>query len=1056
MFSDFFISRPIFASVASLFILLAGLLSLPSLPIAQFPRVSPPQVKVTANYPGANSEVMESSVIYPLEQQINGVEGLKYMTSSSSGAGNGNITVTFDLEQNEDQATVNVQNKVSQAQGKLPSDVLSQGVIVEKTSPSMLMVLTFYSPNNTYDNEFISNYVDRFVIDNLKRIKGVGAINVFGERKYAMRLWLNPDRLAANAITASEVLNAIKEQNMLVPGGQIGGPPALPNQPYQFSINAKGRLPSAEAFDNLVLKTNANGQIIRIKDVGRSEVGAENYTIDMEYNRKRSVGLVVYQLASANAIDVDNGLRRQLETLSKSFPPGLKYDITVNTTDFVRESINEVLHTLLEAVVLVVIVIFAFLKRPKTTLIPILTIPVSLVGTFLFMKLFGFSINTLSLFGLTLATGLVVDDAIIVVENIERVWHEKKCSLLEAAQEGTREIFSALIATSLVLIAVFVPVAFMPGTAGQFFKQFALTIAASIGISAFVALTLTPALSLIFLKETPEKKPLPGFQFLKAALDQFFVVFDGAISWLQEGVATVIALGLRLKVLTLGLFIGILVLCGLIFKVVPMGFVPTEDQNYIMVIAQAPDGVSLGYLRNQLHAVDALIKKQPEVMGVVSIGGYSFTGQVPNSALLFVPLKPMHERHGDAHSAKALVERLQAKFFAFDKLLLIPMEPPPVQGFSNTGGFQFQLLDLLNREPQEYSQILQSLITSMNADDTLTRAYSGFSANYPQMNVNFDREKINTLNVPMSDVFQALRVFMASTYINDFDYVGRSYRVYAQADTPYRASSDALGRFYVRSNTQALLPLSNFVTLNQVTGAENLTHFNVFRAAEVSGAPRPGFSMGQAIDAVEAIAQKTLPQGMRIEWTGIALEQLQSGSAIVVIFALGFLCVFMILAAQYESLIDPFIVMLAVPAAVMGALLTQGLRGLENDIFCQIGLVMLVGLAAKNAILIVEFANQQRALGHSLEEAAISAAKTRLRPILMTSFAFILGLLPLALASGAGCFSRQSLGTAVVGGMVISTILGILTTPVLYVIIHSLFGRLQRRTIEASSKSSET
>lgn len=1033
MFVEFFVRRPIFSAVCSVLIVLAGLISIPGLPIAQYPEIAPPQVTVTSNYIGANAQVVESAVTTPLEQAINGVEGMRYMTSTSGNDGTSAITITFDLSRNLDDAMVDVQNRVQTAQARLPAEVKATGVTLAKNSAALVLVYGVYPDKGQYDNYFISNYVERYVTDNLKRIKGVGQVTIFGERKYAMRLWLEPDKLAHSNLTAADVVAALQEQNVQVAAGQIGQPPISENQAIQMSIQANGRLRNAEEFNDMIIKAGPDGTLVRLRDVGRTELGAEAYSSSLRFHGQDAVGLGIFQLPNANALEVANGVKAELARLSKSFPPGLKMQLAVDTTQVINESIHEVMETLGIAILLVVGVIFLFLQNWRTTIIPAITIPVSLIGTFLFLKIFGFSINTLTLFGITLATGLVVDDAIVVIENIERFIQEKHMPPFQAAIEAMKEVFGAVIATSLVLIAVFVPIAFFPGATGQLYKQFALTIAFSIAISAFNALTLTPALSALLLSKTHQKE------------NAFFRAVNRSIQWMRDVYAGLLLRSVQHRHIVMIVFFLSLGVTWLLFKIVPTGFVPNDDQGYFMNIVQLPPGASLQMTRRVLDRMEAIIMRNPDVAAVFSVGGFSFTGNGPNKAMVFAPLKPLEMRPGQAHAAATIVNDLRGPLMGIPDALVIPMEPPAIRGIGNFGGFQFEIKDDGNHDLQTLANVTQKMMSEGNQTPVLTGMFSGFTANDPQLNVTVDRFKAKQMGVPLTDVFSTMQIFLGSAYVNDFDYMNRIYRVYAQADQQYRTAPDAIGQFYVRSQTGQMVPLSNLVNIRQQYSAQTIPHYNLFRSTEINGTPKPGFSTGQAIEEMQKLAARVLPPGFSYEWSGTALEEKESGTQALFIFSLSFIFVFLILAAQYESLLDPAIIMMAVPLAMMGALLAQFMRGLQNDVFCQIGLVMLIGLSSKNAILIVEFANHLREQGLSVVDAAIEAAKIRFRPIIMTSLAFILGILPLALASGAGSASRHSMGTTVLGGMILSTTLNLLLVPVLYILVARLKDRFRKQ-----------
>ena len=1024
MFVDFFIKRPVFSTVCSLLIILAGAVVIPTLPVAQFPTLAPPQVSVSSFYVGASAQTVESAVTTPLEQQINGAQGMKYVTSTSGNDGSSSIVATFELDRDPDLAAVDIQNRVNTAQGRLPNAVKATGITILKASQNFVFGAAVYAPDGRYDPLFMSNYLDVYVKDTLKRVPGVADVIIFGERKYSMRLWLDPVRMASRALTAGDVVTALQEQNVEVAAGQVGQPPSRPSQEYQISVRAIGRLSEASQFDNIILKTNNDGTLVRVKDVGRSELGAEDYSSDLEFNGHDAVGLGITQLSTANAIEVDRLAIAELERLSKRFPPGMTYQLAFDTTDAVGESIRDVLSTLIEAIVLVVLVIFIFLQDWRTTVIPAVTIPVSLIGTFAFVKILGFSVNTLTLFGITLATGLVVDDAIVVIENIERHIQEGEADSHVAASAAMGEVAGAVIATSLVLVAVFVPVAFFPGTTGILFRQFALTIAFSISISAFNALTLTPSLSALLLGRQHGEK-----NFVFRAVDRI-------LEKVTEGYRRGLRGFLRLRWIAVLLFLTGLGATYLVFTRVPRGFVPNEDQGYFIVIIQAPPGASLTYTKKIGEQVNAVMANVPEAEGTFAVSGFSFGGSAPNRAITFVPLRPYSQRQGEAHTADAIVDRIRGPLSGISGAIVIPFLPPAVQGLGDFGGFQFEVQDQGGHSLQDLDDTTEQVIREGNQRKDLTGLFTSFSAKDPQYLVTIDREKAKSLHVPLSQITDTLSVYMGSAYVNDFDFNNRSYRVYVQADQQFRAESKDIKQFYVRSDTDAMIPMDNLLTITQTTAPQVISHYNLFRSVEIDGSAAPGFSSGQSIAAMEEVSKKVLPQGYAYEWTGLSLEELQSGGTAVLLFALGTLVVYLTLSAQYESFVLPFIVLLAVPMALLGALLAQWGRGLENDVYCQIGLVMLVGLASKNAILIVEFAEQLRHGGMPLLDAAVEAARIRLRPILMTSLAFILGVVPLVLATGAGEKGRHSVGTTVFGGMLASTLLNLFFIPVLYLIIE--------------------
>jgi len=1034
---DFFIHRPVFSTVCALLIILAGASVIPTLPIAQFPDLAPPQVSVTSVYTGASAQTVESAVTTPLEQQINGAEGMKYITSSSTNDGVSSITATFDLTRNPDLASVDIQNRVNTAQGRLPNAVKQVGITVQKSSQNFVFGAAVFSPDRRYTPLFMSNYLDVYVRDSLKRVKGVADVIIFGERKYSMRLWLDPVRMASRSLTAPDVVSALSEQNVEVAAGQVGSQPAMPGQQYQISVRAVGRLSETTQFDNIILKSNSDGTLVRLKDVGRAELGAEDYGSLLDYNGGEAIGIGVTQLSTANALDVHRLCLLELERLAKRFPPGMKVEVAFDVTDAVSESIRDVVSTLGEAILLVILVIFIFLQDWRSTIIPAVTIPVSLIGTFAFVKLLGFSINTLTLFGITLATGLVVDDAIVVIENIERHLQEGESDPIRAASDAMREVTGAVIATSLVLVAVFIPVAFFPGTTGILFRQFALTIAFSIAISAFNALTLTPALSALLLGRSHGEK------------NRVFRFIDRIIEIITNGYVHALRTFLRYEPIALILFAGGLGLAYFVFQRVPKGFVPNEDQGYLIVIVQSPSGASLEYTRKIGEQISAITKNVPEIRGTFAVSGFSFGGNAPNRGLTFLTLQPYSKRPGKNQTAAAILNRIRGPMFGISGALVIAVEPPAVQGLGAFGGFQFEVQDQGNHTLQELDKITQELIREGGSrkEKDLVSLFSTYTASDPQFVVTIDREKAKSLHVPLSQITDTLSVYMGSAYINDFDFNNRSYRVYVQADKQFRARPQDLNEYYVRSDSGGMIPLENLLAVSQTAAPQVISHYNLFRSTEITGAAAPGFSSGQAINAMEQLSAKILPQGYTHEWSGISLEELQSGSTTLILFGLGVVVVYLTLSAQYESFVLPFIILLAVPMALLGALSAQWIRGLQNDVFCQVGLVMLVGLSSKNAILIVEFAEQLRKRGMTIVDSAVEAARIRLRPILMTSFAFILGVVPLVTASGAGENGRHSVGTTVFGGMIMSTILNLFFIPVLYLLIE---GFRERRKTKAA------
>jgi len=1025
---DTFIRRPILASVCSLVLILAGLVAIPTMPIAQYPALAPPQVSVSAFYTGANAQEVESAVTTPLEQAINGVPGMLYMTSSSTNSGVSTVTVTFDITRDQDVAAVEVQNRVNQTLGRMPAEVRTTGITVQKQSTGFVMAVGVFAEKGEYDSLFLSNYLDVYVKDALKRVPGVSEVIIFGERKYSMRLWLDPDRLAARSITAGDVVAALREQNVQIAAGSIGQAPAPSGQMYQLSVRALGRLKEASEFEDIILKSGDGASLVRLKDVGRAELGAETYSSQLRFQGVEGVGFGVIQLPTANALDVEQSVSAEMERLSAQFPPGMRYMVAFNTTDVVEESIAEVLWTLAEAIVLVVLVIFVFLQTWRSTIIPAITIPVSLIGAFAFVKLMDFSINTLTLFGIILATGIVVDDAIVVIENIERHIQEYKKSARQAASDAMREVFGAVVATGLVLIAVFVPVAFFPGTTGRLYAQFSMTIAFAVALSVFNAVTLTPALSALLLERQSHHK------------GRFFSMFERGFTAATNAYVLALRRGMRARWALVAVFVAALGATYWMYQIVPQAFVPEEDQGYFMVMVQAPAGASLEYTGNIAKEAEKIIMGDPDVMALFSVMGFSFGGAASNSGLMFARLKEFKDREGADHSVQTVLGRIGGPLFAIPGAIVVGFPPPAIPGLSRFGGFEFQVLDQTGTDITNLAQATQALAAAGNQSPKLRGLLTSFTANDPQLQVTIDRQRALAVGLPLSEITSAMQIFLGSQYVNDFEFNNRAYRVYVQADQRFRASPQALQRLYARTRGGEMIPLEQVVDVEEVTAPQVISHFNLFRSATINGSAAPGVSSGEALAEMERLAATTLPEGMGFAWSGISLEETKAGRQSFLIFGLALLLVYLTLAAQYESLVLPFIVLLSVPLAVLGALGAQWSRGLSNDVYCQVGLVMLVGLAAKNGILIVEFAEQLRGRGMSTVDAAIEASRLRLRPILMTSLAFILGVLPLVFATGAGQAARHSVGTTVAGGMLVSTFLNLVFIPILYVVVQTLRG----------------
>jgi len=1058
LFVDFFIHRPIFATVCALLIILAGAVCIPTLPISLYPQLAPPEVSVTSNYIGANAQVVESAVTIPLEESINGVEGMRYISSTSGNDGTSSVTATFQTGYDLNIAAVDVQNRVASAQGRLPAAVNSTGITITKSNNNFVFGAGFFTRDQRYSNEFISNYLDVYVRDTLKRVPGVGDVMIFGERKYAMRIWLDPNRLAARGLTAGDVTAALQEQNVEVAAGQLGQPPNNGKQDFQVSVRVVGRLTDPSQFDKIIIRNTPNGLIL-LKDVGHSEIGAETYSSDLKYSGHDAMGIGVQQLSNANALEVDRKAKAVLEELSKSFPPGLEYRIAFDSTTVVGDSIHEVLTTLVEAIVIVIIVIFLFLLDWRATIIPAVTIPVSLIGTFAFIKLFGFSINSLTLFGITLATGLVVDDAIVVIENVQRHISVDHTNPHAATSVAMAEVTSAVIATSLVLISVFIPVSFFPGTTGILYRQFSLTIAFAIAISAFNALTLSPALSAMLLRGEEAKFTQLDFLhigFLSRAYRRFAEFIDTAIRDISAGYGRAIHVVLRLRFLMLILFFAGLGGTAYLYQHVPTSFVPQEDQGYLILVIQAPQGASLSYTTRIADQATAVLMQNHDVQGAFAVGGFSFSGSAPNSGLIFANLMPSQSRRGKGHSAADIVKDISPKLLQIPGAIVVALEPPAIQGIGSFGGFQFELQDLGQNTLGDLDRVVHQIVAASRQRKDLANLFTSYTANDPQLLVTIDREKAKAMGVPLSQVTTALNVYMGSQYVNDFDFNNRAYRVYVQADQPFRMTARNLREFYVRSDANQMIPLDNLVSVTDTSGPQVINHYNLFRSAEIDGSAAPGYSSNQGLIAMAELAKANMMQGMSYSWTALALEEIESSGKTIIIFSLGLLVVYLTLSAQYESFALPFIILLAVPMAILGALGAVALRGLSNDVYCQIGLVMLIGLSAKNSILIVEFAEQLLAKGRSIPDAAVEAAELRLRPILMTSFAFILGILPLVFATGAGALGRHSVGTTIVGGMLVSTVLNLFFIPVLYVLLKTLLSKLSRHTSAPQSLEMST
>jgi multidrug efflux pump len=1038
--SKFFIDRPIFAGVLSVLVLLAGVIALFQLPISEYPEVVPPSVIVHAQYPGANPKVIAETVASPLEEQINGVENMLYMQSQANSDGNMATTVTFKLGTDPDKAQQLVQNRVSQALPRLPEDVQRLGVTTVKSSPTLTMVVHLISPNDRYDMTYLRNYALINVKDRLERIQGVGQVQLWGSGDYSMRVWLDPHKVAQRGMAASDVINAIREQNVQVAAGVVGASPSLPGVPLQLSVNAQGRLQTEEQFGDIVLKTSPDGGVTHLRDVARVELGASEYGLRALLDNKPAVAIAINQSPGANSLAISEQVRRTMAELKADMPPGVEYRIVYDPTQFVRASINAVVHTLLEAIALVVIVVIVFLQTWRASIIPLIAVPVSIVGTFSLLLAFGFSINALSLFGMVLAIGIVVDDAIVVVENVERNI-ASGLSAKEATYRAMREVSGPIIAIALTLVAVFVPLAFMSGLTGQFYKQFAMTIAISTVISAFNSLTLSPALSALLLKGHDEpqdwltramNRVLGGF------FRRFNQVFHRGAEHYGRGVRGVIGRKASMMVVY-AVLLGATVF---ITQIVPGGFVPAQDKEYLIAFAQLPNGASLDRTEQVIREMSDVALKQPGVESAVAFPGLSVNGFTNSSSagIVFVTLKPFSERHGAALSAGAIAGALNQKYASVKGSFIAVFPPPPVMGLGTLGGFKMQLEDRAALGYTQLNTATQAFIKRAASTPELGPTFSSYQINVPQLNVDLDRVKAKQLGVSVTDVFNTMQVYLGSLYVNDFNRFGRVYQVRVQADAPFRAHTDDIGALKTRSANGDMVPLSSLVTVSPTYGPEMVVRYNGYTAADINGGPAPGVSSNQAQEAAERIAKEVLPRGVHFEWTDLTYQQILAGNSAIWVFPISVLLVFLVLAALYESLALPLAVIMIVPMSVLSALVGVWLTHGDNNIFTQIGLMVLVGLASKNAILIVEFARELELQGMSVVEAAIEASRLRLRPILMTSIAFIMGVVPLVVSSGAGSEMRHAMGVAVFFGMLGVTAFGLMLTPVFYVLLRKLSG----------------
>jgi multidrug efflux pump len=1038
--SKFFIDRPIFAGVLSLLILISGLLALRALPISEYPEVVPPSVVVRANYPGANPKVIAETVATPLEEAINGVEGMLYMGSQATTDGLMTLTVTFKLGTDPDKAQQLVQNRVAQAEPRLPEEVRRLGVTTVKSSPDLTMVVHLLSPNGRYDMTYLRNYAVLNVKDRLARVQGVGQVLLFGSGDYSMRVWLDPQKVAQRGLSAGDVVRAIREQNVQAAAGVVGASPGVAGVDLQLSINAQGRLQSEEEFGDIIVKTGADGAVTRLRDIARLELGAADYSLRSLLDNKSAVAVPIFQAPGSNAIEISNQVRATMAELKKNMPEGVDYEIVYDPTQFVRASIESVVHTLLEAVALVVLVVILFLQTWRASIIPLLAVPVSVIGTFAVMHVFGFSINALSLFGLVLAIGIVVDDAIVVVENVERNI-EAGLKPREATHRAMREVSGPIVAIAIVLIAVFVPLAFISGLTGQFYKQFALTIAISTIISAINSLTLSPALAAMLLRshDAPKDALTRGmdrtFGWLFRSFNRLFG--RGAKAY-SGGVTRVVSR----KAVMIAMYLALIGITALLFKSVPDGFVPAQDKQYLIGFAQLPDGATLDRTEDVIRRMGEIAMKHPDVEHAVAFPGLSINGftNSSNSGIVFVTLKPFNQRKRADQSGGAIAGALNQKFAAIDEAFVVMFPPPPVQGLGTTGGFKLQLQDRGSLGYEALDAATKAFMAKAHKAPELAGLFSSLQVNVPQLYADIDRTKARQLGVPVTDVFDTMQIYLGSLYVNDFNKFGRTYSVRVQADAPYRARAEDVGLLKVRSSTGEMVPLSALMHVKPSFGPERAMRYNGFLSADINGGPAPGYSSGQAQDAVERIAAETLPKGIGYEWTELTYQEILAGNSALWVFPLAILLVFLALAALYESLTLPLAIILIVPMGLLAAMTGVWLSHGDNNVFTQIGLIVLVGLSAKNAILIVEFARELEFAGRTPLQAAVEAARLRLRPILMTSLAFVMGVLPLVLSTGAGSEMRRAMGIAVFGGMIGVTAFGLFLTPVFYVLMRKLAG----------------
>ncbi|WP_420468150.1 efflux RND transporter permease subunit [Panacagrimonas sp.] len=1035
---NFFIDRPIFAAVLSIIITLAGVVSLTQLPVARFPQIVPPSIVVTTTFPGADAVTVEQSVAAPIEQQVNGVENMLYMSSKSGNDGSYSLTVTFDIGTDQDIAAVQVQNRVAIAQRQLPQEVVRQGVSVNKRQPQILLLVAITASDPALDFLYLSNYATLNVVDALARVPGVGQVTVFGARDYGMRIWLNPERMAQLGVTTQDVSAVLQEQNVVAPAGTIGAEPAPEGQEKQYAVYVRGRLADVEEYENVVVRARSDGSLVRIKDIARVELAATDYTRTNRLNGEASAGIGIYQLPDANALEVREGIRQAMAELERSFPDGIEYSIPFDTTQFVEQSLDSVVETLFEASLLVLAVVFLFLQSWRATLIPMLAVPISIIGAFTAFVMLDFSINTLTLFAMVLAIGLVVDDAIVVVEAVTAKMDATGKSAREATREAMAEVGGPVVAIALVLSAVFIPAAFLPGLTGQFYRQFALTLSVSVMISCLVALTFTPALCALLLRPGAEGGA-PG------PIGRFFGLFNRGFARATQGYSETVQRAVRRSGVALGIFGVLTVVAAWLVLSRPSGFLPEEDQGYLLVAISLPPGASFQRTDEVVLEFDRKVHAIPGVVDAVEIVGFSIFAGITNpaSAFSFISLAPWDER-GDDRSAARILQQVVEATRGIEGANFLVLNPPSIPGIGTGGGFEFVLQDRGGGTLDQFTGNINALIGTANRQPELTRVFTQFNASTPQIEYVIDREHAKTLGIPISDIFSSLQTFLGGSYINDFNLYGRTYRVTAQADGAARAAPDAVNQLYVRSAAGDMVPLSTLVSIRSRITPDYIERFNIFRAVTINGSAQAGYSSAEAMAAMDRVGDE-LPEGYQHTWSGVSYQERKAAGQSVYIFAGSLVFVFLVLAALYESWLVPFSVMLGIPFAVLGAFAALTARGMANDVYAQIGLVMLIGLAAKNSILIVEFAKLAYERGVPLAEAAVTGARQRLRPILMTSFAFILGTTPLVLAGGAGAAARQVLGTTVVFGMLGATLIGIFLVPVFYVLLQGTVDRWRGR-----------